>query len=151
MKDQELNARKMTNILNMNHVLSGGYNTLYSLSLISELLDVGNLSLFDYVDGIVDVLYEISKINWQDKNQKQWNISGKINDEIGMTIYEIATKLVKISQKSRRIKIEKVISNFENNNHELKGAFLSEEYYEALKLSKMADKFASIVKNKKNR
>ena len=54
MTNQELNAAKMTNILNMNHVLSGGYNTLYSLLLINELLDVGNLSLFDYVDGIVD-------------------------------------------------------------------------------------------------
>ena len=56
---------------------------------------------------------------------------------------------MKISQKPRIIKIEKVISNFENNNHELKGTFLSEEYYEALKLSKMADKFASIIKKQK--
>lgn len=84
-------AMKMVNMFDMQHILSGGWNTEYSLYTIANLLDAKNTTMMDYYEGALEVLQQASVINWHDLNQL---IKMRNEDIIIDQMYLIADKIV---------------------------------------------------------
>lgn len=84
-------AMKMVNMFDMQHILSGGWNTEYSLYTIANLLDAKNTTMMDYYEGALEVLQQASVINWHDLNQL---IKMRNEDIITDQMYLIADKIV---------------------------------------------------------
>ena len=86
------NAQQLVNLLNMQHILAGGFQTEYGLYLIQQILDANNNTFMDHYEGATEILEAMSKINWRKQNKN----TGYKNDGILFeNMYEIATKIVK--------------------------------------------------------
>lgn len=80
-------AAQLTNILNMNHVMSGGLNTEYSLYIIKAAL---KQSVDNYEDGALEILEELATRNL--------TVLSKEVDNVGIIIdlmYEILNIIVR--------------------------------------------------------
>lgn len=80
-------AAKLTNILNMNHVMSGGLNTEYSLYIIKAAL---KQSIDTYEDAALEILEELATRNL--------TVISKEVDNVGIIIdlmYEILNIIVR--------------------------------------------------------
>lgn len=110
--DQVQYGHQLTNILNMQHVLSGGYNTEYSLYLIKNLLTVNNKDFTDYYVGATDILEQMSAINWTTVNKRTGNANERIIFEL---MAEIAEQIV-MKRPELVTKLKGIISVLENNN-----------------------------------
>ena len=106
------NAMTLVNMFDMQHVLSGGWNTEYSLYTIENLLNARNNTMMDYYKGALDVLQHTSVINWYDLNQ----LIGMRNEDIILDrIYTIAEKIA-TSRPDLAPKVIKTMEILEKNN-----------------------------------
>lgn len=134
---QQINhGYQLTNLLNMSHALSGGYNTEYSLYLIDQLLDVKNNTLADYYKGAVDILEAMSSINWNTANKKTNSRNEKIIFE---EISEIAGKIA-VKRPEFVKDLKRIIDTLKQNNHDKNTEFNLDEILEYHFYSKIADK-----------
>ena len=108
------NAMQLTSIFNMQHFLSGGWNTEYSLYTLSSLLEVDR-NLVSNLEGATEILNMASAINWTERNEATHYSSGDIIIDL---LYEIANKLVTHLPNSFR-KIYQIMENLEVNNRSI--------------------------------
>ena len=106
------NAMQLTSIFNMQHFLSGGWNTEYSLYTLSDLLDSNNNTMADRFEGATEILNMASAIDWSNRNRVKQNTN---EDIIVGLLYCIANKII-IKRPDLFRKISVIMKNLEQNN-----------------------------------
>ncbi|MCQ2571594.1 MAG: hypothetical protein MJ165_01150 [Alphaproteobacteria bacterium] len=105
-------AMTLVNMFDMQHVLSGGWNTEFSLYTIKNLLNTRNNTMMDYYQGALGVLQQTSVINWHDLDQ---SIKMRNEDRIIDLMYLIAEKIA-TSRPDLAPEVIKTMEILEKNN-----------------------------------
>ena len=143
-------GHQLTNILNMQHVLSGGYNTEYSLYLIKNLLTIKSNCSTDYYVGAMDILEQMSAINWTTVQKR----TGSGNKHIIFENMAEIAGIIVMKRPELATKLKNIISVLKDNNKDADlhkfnftlDEILQHHFYDKLNVVEAAGNFKPLQK-----